>query len=343
MKKKFFLIGAVIAVMVSALTIGASAKEIFNLTLDGVENKRKPAEWSDGYDYDETYFEIVDEYIRMYGTKADPEKGYDKDETVLSMRIPFGQSIEGEVLIFYDIMFPSDEADCKIGASMQYFMGSNRVTASHSPGAFTVGEWYNVMVHIDQANKTAYYRIKPSGTTEWGGKNGCTFNAGTAGAAGFKCYFKPNNQALKNNRGEVCFDNIRVIQDLYLDEFKFMLNDTEINSVEDITEDGTVKATFNAANYDVDQNADSVLPERSQFTPMMVAFDKDGMMLDCAIYEDVAINLYDNPGLEFGLDITEIKDELKDGTVRLYIWDSMDNMEAIFDEIVLPATAVVEQ
>jgi len=333
MKRKFFLFCTVAVVMLAVLTIGVSAAEIFNLTLDGVENKREPEEWSDGYDYDETYFEIKDEYIRMYGTMAE-----DGGETVLSMRIPFGKSIEGEALLFYDIMFPTDEPDCKQGANMQFFMGSNRVTTSHSPNSLEAGKWYNVMVHIDQANQGAYYRIKPADSMEWGGKTACTFNAGTTGAAGFKCYFKPIGTRLDRNRGEMCFDNIRVVQGLYLDDFKFMLDDSEITSVADITEDGTVKAVFNAANYDLAYNEENILPDTSVFTPMMVAFDKDGMMLDCAIYNDVEIEIYDNPGLEFGLDISPIKEQLEGGTVRLYIWDSIDNMEAIFDEIVLPAT-----
>ncbi len=338
MKKKILLLGAII-VLILSFSISVSAEEIFNLTLDGMENERKPSAWTDGYDYDETYFEIVDEYIRMYGTKADPSKGYTNDETVLSMRIPFGKDIVGECLIFYDIMFPTDAPDCKLGASMQYFMGSHRVTASHSPNGMEAGKWYNVMVHIDQANQVAYLRTKPSDSMVWSAKTACSFNVGTTGAAGFKCYFKPNNTREDRYRGEMCFDNIRVVQGLYLDDFKFMLDDTEITSVADITSEGTVKAAFNAANYDLNYNEENILPDTSKFTPMMVAFDNEGMMLDCAIYNDVEIGIYDNPGLEFGLDITEIQEQLEGGTVRLYIWDSIDNMEAIFDEIVLPATA----
>ncbi len=335
MKRKFFLFCTVAAVMLAVLTIGVSAAEIFNLTLDGVENKREPEGWEEGQGCDETYFEIVDEYIRMYGTMAE-----DGGETVLSMRIPFGQSIEGEALIFYDIMFPTDEPDCKLGANMQFFLGATRVVTSHSPNGMEAGKWYNIMVHIDQVNKAAYYRVKPSDSTEWSGKTEISSDSviANAGAAGFKCYFKPNSKELRFNRGEICFDNIRVIQGLYLDDFKFMIDDTEITSVADITEDGTVKAVFNAANYDLAYNEESILPDTSVFTPMMVAFDKDGMMLDCEIYNDVEIEIYDNPGMEFGLDISSIKEQLEGGTVRLYIWDSIDNMEAIFDEIVLPAT-----
>lgn len=339
MKRKFFLFCTVAVVMLAVLTIGVSAAEIFNLTLDGVENKREPEEWSDGYDYDETYFEIIDEYIRMYGTKA-AEDGENNGETILSMRIPFGKSIEGEVLIYYDIMFPSDEPDCKLAASMQFFLGSNRVAMSHSPNSMEAGKWYNIMVHIDQVNKAAYYRVKPSDSTEWSGKTEISSDSviANAGAAGFKCYFKPNSKELRFNRGEICFDNIRVIQGLYLDDFKFMLDEAEISSVADITEDGAVKAVFNVANYDLAYNEENILPDTSVFTPMMVAFDKNGMMLDCEIYNDVEIEIYDNPGMEFGLDISSIKEQLEGGTVRLYIWDSIDNMEAIFDEIVLPAT-----
>lgn len=338
MKKKFFLICAVIVVMVATFTISASADEIFNLTLDGVENKRNPEEWDDGYNSDYTYYEIVDEMIHIYGTMLP-----DGSAATQSIKIPYGKSIEGEALVFYDIMFPSADADCKQGVSTQYFFGNNRVTSSHNPAMMEVGVWYNIMLHVDQVNQVAYYRQKLTTENEWGVKNAASFNAGNSAAAGFKAYIQPSNKKDSTHRADVYFDNIRVIQNFYIDDFKFMHNDEEITSVADITSEGNVKAVFAAMNYDLDYNSESVVPDRTKYTPMMVAFDKDGMMLDCAIYQDIELAIYDNPVTEYALDITDIKDRFAGGTIRFYIWDSIDNMEAIFDEIILPATAVVEQ
>ncbi len=333
MKKKIFLLGAVIVLMLS-FTITASADELFSLDCTGMADKRNGSEWNDNYNSDYAYYEVINETIHMYGT-MEP----DGTKVTESMKIPFNVSIEGEALIYYDIMFPSGEADCKSGVSMQFFLGGNRATLGHSPSAFPqVGEWYNVMVHIDADQKTAYYRVKLATASEWGARTNASI-ASNSGASGFKAYIQPSGEKDTTHKAEVYFDNIRVIQNLYIDDLKFMLDDTEITSVADITSEGTAKAAFNAANYDLDFNSDSVAPDVTQFTPMVVAFDKEGMMLDCAIYNDVEIGIYDNPGLEFGLDISSFVEQLDGGTIRLYIWDSMDNMEAMFDEFVLPATA----
>ena len=251
-----------------------------------------------------------------------------KDESPIIWNI--GTKAGGPVnFTMFDAKFNEIAAACGIGG--YYVNGSARTTIDGCKG-FVPNEWYKIMFVSTKGTDGNYYLYifsKQEGA-EWktmlDGKK-------MDGSNEFPHLRFNWSSSKKDDVGAVMYmDNFEVHDGLYWENLSLVdSNGTEINAGDEIAADAT-SITLNADIYDALNLSGTMLtePQTMPATSVLVAYDADGMMLDCGIAEQEIANFSNSFSVTTDLsdyDKTEID------SIKLYFWDSMEGMLNVLDPV----------
>lgn len=232
----------------------------------------------------------------------------------------------------FDAKFNEIAAAC--GISGYYFNGVSRAIPDGVKG-FEPNVWYKIMFVSTQGSDGNYYLsvfVKKEGEDTWTSKlSGKKMDASSEGAK-----VRINWSSSKNDDvGAVMYmDNFEAHDGLYWEALSLTDNNgTEILAGDAIAEDAT-ELTLDAVIYDAKHLKSDMMtnPESMMTTPILVVYDKDGMMLDCAISEHELVYFENNFSVTAEL---SYYDRAEIDSVKLYFWDSMDGMLNIMEPVEL--------
>jgi len=221
-----------------------------------------------------------------------------------------------------------------------YYNSAERV--SPSLYGFEPNVWYKIMFvstfnpeaksdDLDYGKYNLSIFVKKEGDEAWTNKGTQRFNK-DKGAEGSKVRFNWSDKEGKSVGAVMYIDNIEAHDGLYWENLSLVdSNGTEINAGDEIAADATA-LTLNADIYDAMNLSTTMMtePQTMNATSVLVAYDKDGMMLDCGIAEQEIANFSNS--FSVTTDLSDY-DKAEIDSIKLYFWDSMEGMLNVLEPV----------
>ena len=239
----------------------------------------------------------------------------------------------GEMVWTFDIMFAIKESSVYVEISAN----GMRLSKNYKTEDFgEAGTWYSVIVHVEEGGLLGnmYKKVRDSedAYTPLVVDKATTANNLTA----IRFYTTKGKQSSEGNPDIIYIDNTKVVSGLYAENVEFMFNSETVESVAQIDEQGVISAKYTLMNADLSEESNSLDYEFDSVFPAMLVLDRKGRMIGCD-YTQHKLDMFEN-SIELQVDISDVYEYVKDGSVKLYLWDDLFGLQALMDEIFLPAT-----
>lgn len=319
--KKFITMLAVITALLAVSVIGASAAagyidDFSEPPVDGkVENYPNWQHYGAAYKEKATWLE--EGMVKL--ERVDGDAGCIWD-ILLEVNNP-------EFFVKFDMKMETNAA----GKTVSGLIANGKIRKSLSGfNGIDSNVWYNVLMISDLADDGKYYFsmfMKPEGSDEWVKKAG-PMEFDDKGTESARIRFNWNS---KDFIGMALYiDNVEAHEGLYWESVSFTDDlGNEIAVGDAISEEATALTVsgvlYNAQTLDADMMSN---PRDLAVVPVIVAYDANGMMIDCAISE-YDIKYFEND-FEATLNLGDYNNS-DIASIKFYMWDSMEGMLNIMD------------
>ncbi len=319
--KKFITMLAVITALLAVSVIGASAAAGY------IDDFSEPP---------------VDGKVENYPNWQNYGAAYKEKATWLEEGMVKLERVDGASGCIWDILlgvsspefFVKFDMKQETNANARYVSGNfyNGKNSASLSGFATIKNdiWYEILMISDLADDGNYYYsmfAKAEGTDEWSRMAGPTVIDGKDAIAP-RIRFNWNGETYVGMA--LYIDNVEARDGLYWESISFTDDLGNEIAVGDAISDDASALTVSGVLYNaktLDSNMMSN-PTDLAVVPVIVAYDANGMMLDCAISE-YGIKYFEND-FEATLNLGDYNNS-DIASIKFYMWDSMEGMLNIMD------------